>query len=182
MFEFSKNRYTCERSLSYPCHPCHIRAQSFKQISWKMPEFWCFEGPKRPFSRYFRQFLHFFDFQNLSDLGRSKSVLGPFFTFLTINWPKNMHHSSQTQTFQFDLSSTSWPWMIDLEYAHRKLGMILRSVPDTIHIVDKFSRSIERRLNLVNPASSSWVLKGRGVKNTPPPVSCVMEVPLSGAG
>ena len=91
-----------------------------------MSEFWRLEGRKRPFSPYFRRFLHFSDFQNFSDFGRSKSVLGSFFAFLTKNWPKNMYHATQTQNFQFDLSLTLWPWMtLTLNMLTESLGWYL---------------------------------------------------------
>ena len=76
-----------------------------------MPEIWRFGGRKQSFLRLFRRYLHFSDFQTLSDLDRSKSVLGSFLGLLTKNWPKNMYHAAQTQNYQFDLSLTSGPWM-----------------------------------------------------------------------
>ena len=75
-----------------------------------MTEFWYFECRKQPFSRCFG-FLHFADCQILSDLGRSKSVLGSFFFVLDENWPKNMHNAAQTLHFQFNVSLISWTWM-----------------------------------------------------------------------
>ena len=54
----------------------------------------------------FPAFSCFPDFHNLSDLGRSKSVLGSFFAFLR-NGPKNMYHAAQAQDFHIDLSLTS---------------------------------------------------------------------------
>ena len=44
-------------------------------------------------------------------LGWSKNDLEIFFTFLTKNWPKNMHYTIQTRNFQLDLSLTSWSWL-----------------------------------------------------------------------
>ena len=68
---------------------------------------------------------------------------GPFkgcsrviFAFLMSTWPKNMYHAAQTQNFQSGLSLTFMTLTDpDLEYANRKLSMILRSVPGTIHVV-----------------------------------------------
>ena len=36
-------------------------------------------------------------------LGHSESALRSFYAFLTKIWPKNMHHTTQTQNYKFDL-------------------------------------------------------------------------------
>ena len=81
-------------------------------------------------------FLRFTIFQNLSELGRSKSVLGSFFVFLT----KKM--TQKDVSYCPNPKFSVWPSLdvvtlndLDLEYAEWKLRMILRSVPDTIHVV-----------------------------------------------
>ena len=49
----------------------------------KLPSFSVLKVENGHFSRHFLRFLYFPDFKNLSDLGRSKSVLGSMFAFLT---------------------------------------------------------------------------------------------------
>ena len=92
------------------------------------------------FSR-FLEFPHFHDFQILSNLGRSKSVLGSFFRVLdekmTQNYASrvpNMYFLNLTFPWPSDLE---WPW---LEYTHQKLWFILRSVPDTILVTGDHCR------------------------------------------
>ena len=81
------------------------------------------------------RFLYFSDFQILSDFGASK-VFRVIFRVLDENLPKNMYHATQTWDFQFVLFLTPWPWMsLTFYFAFRKLGMVLRSIPDTIHDV-----------------------------------------------
>ena len=79
-FEFSKNRNICERTLS----GVYVYKISSRYLE-KCLSFGFLKVENGHYSRYFRRFLHFSDFQNLSELGRSKSVLGSFFAFLTKN-------------------------------------------------------------------------------------------------
>ena len=81
MFGFFSNFYKTEMYVKEPCQ-VYMCTKFYVDIL-KIAEFWCFKGKKRHFSRCFLRFLHFPDFQNLPDLGYSKSVLGPFFAFLT---------------------------------------------------------------------------------------------------
>ena len=72
----------------------------------------------------------------------SSSVwFGPFKQFSMVifyrSWQKTdqkLWTTSPKYFPHYDLSLTSWLWMIDLEYAHQTLRMILRSVPDTINV------------------------------------------------
>ena len=97
---------------------------------------WYFESRKWRFFRLFPEMSTFSYFQMLSGFGRSKGVLRSFFAFLTKNCYKK--HALHVPNIKVSV----WPFLhlvtlnvLDLEYAHRKLRMILRRVPDTIHIV-----------------------------------------------
>ena len=118
---FQKTWNICERALSC-VYVCQISCRYLE----KRPIFGVLKVENGHFSRDFRRFLHFSDFQNMSDLGRSKSVLRSFFVFLSKTWPKNMYHAAQTQNFQLDLSLTSWPWMtLTLNMLKESLGWYL---------------------------------------------------------
>ena len=78
----------------------------------KMPKFSYFERLKRPFFTQFPGISYFYDFQILSDLCFSKIVPGPFLSFFDGKLPQKLYHAAQTLNLQFDLSLTSWPWMI----------------------------------------------------------------------
>ena len=74
IFEFSKKNWNilvCERALS----SIYVYKISSRYLE-KCLSFGVLEVENGHFSRYFRRVLHFTDFQNLFDLGRSKSVLG----------------------------------------------------------------------------------------------------------
>ena len=96
-FRILKHRNICERLLSgvyvYKISSIYLE---------KCLIFGVLKVEKDRFSRYFWRFLHFLDFQTLSDLGQSKSVLRSFFAFLTKNWPRNVYHAAQTLNFKFD--------------------------------------------------------------------------------
>ena len=87
-----------------------------KYILKKWPCFGVLKVEKCQFSSSFRPFLHFPDFFIFSCLGRSKSVLGSFFAFLTKNWPKNIitppkpHIFILTFTWPSDIE-WHWPWI-----------------------------------------------------------------------
>ena len=69
--------------------------------------FWISKRPLLPYSRGFR---HFPDFQILSDLGRSKSVLGSFSVFLMQIWPRSMCHTTKTEILNLTFK-ISWHLM-----------------------------------------------------------------------
>ena len=71
----------------------------------------------------------------MSDLGRSKSVLVPFLAFLTKIRSKNMHHTTQSQNFKFGPFDFVTLDDLDLTQGHKRLRKVLRSIPDTIHVV-----------------------------------------------
>ena len=125
----------CERTLS---------DEHVDKISNLYPEktakFCRFEYPKRSFLRYLRGFQHFSDFQILSDLGRSKSVLGPFFPFLTKIWLESMYHTNKFKILDLTFL-TLWPWF---DTRSQKA----RSIPGTIRIV---SAAKYRYSNLIRP-------------------------------
>ena len=80
------------------------------------------------------EFQHFRDFQILSNLGCSKSILGSYFAFLMRNWPENFYHITQTQnskTGLFDLVTLD---DLDLTRGHQRLTVLSR-IPDTIFVV-----------------------------------------------
>ena len=169
--------------------------ENFKWTCWKMTEFWCFEGGKRPFSALFpaisvfsrfSKFVRFGLFKkwfyghvprswrktDLETLSRRPNLkfsiiiknywdfwagrlLGQFSPIssvysgtgiYTIFRPCSKHsHRSHgggegRMIGRFDTSSIFHltlprPRDLELEYAHRKLRMILRSVTDRIHVV-----------------------------------------------
>ena len=95
----------------------------------KITEFRCFEGWKRPFSRFSRRFLYFPDFQNKKCYRVNFRVLDEKVT---------QKHVSRHPKLKFLV----WPFLdlvtlndLNLEYAHRKLKMIPRSVSDAIYVV-----------------------------------------------
>ena len=53
----------------------------FQAYILKNDRVWCLEGGKRPFFTLFHAISVFPYFQNVSDLGRSKSILGSFFAY-----------------------------------------------------------------------------------------------------
>ena len=63
----------------------------------KTAEFCRFEYPKRTLLTLFMRISEFSYFQILSNLVRSKGVLGSFFCVLVEKGPKNMHHTTQTE-------------------------------------------------------------------------------------
>ena len=97
-FEFSKNQNMCVRTLADE-YVCKFSSRYLE----KRLHFDVLDAPKGHFF-YLRGFCHFPDFQILSGLGHSKSVLG-FFAFLTKIWPKNMYCTAQTQNFKI------WPFL-----------------------------------------------------------------------
>ena len=77
---------TFQKIGTYVKEPCQLyMCAKFQVDILKMPDFWRFVGRNGHVSPYSRRFLHFSDFQILSDLGRSKSVLGSCFCVLDKN-------------------------------------------------------------------------------------------------
>ena len=70
-----------------------------------------------------------------SDLAGSKCVLGSFFAFLTKNWPKPCITPQNTKFLVWSFLSIMTLNVLDHKYAFRELRTILRSVPDTSHVV-----------------------------------------------
>ena len=129
MFEFSKNRiYVKEPSSVYVC-------KVSKKYLLKWPNFGILIVENGRFLRCSLKFLCFYDFQISSDLGRSKSVLGSFFSFCTKTAPKTCFTPPKHKFPASPLLDLVTLNDLYLEYAHRKLEMRLRSVPHTIHAV-----------------------------------------------
>ena len=111
-----------------------ICVQNFKSISWKMTNLWHFEGRKWPFFTLFpgiSTFLRFSNFVRFRPFKKCSRVI-----FRVLDEKLTQKHVSRRQNQKFSV----WPFPdlvtlndLDLEYAQRKLIVILRSVPDTIH-------------------------------------------------
>ena len=113
-----------------------ICVQNFMQITWKNGWVLVFWRLKRPFFTLFPAISVFSRFSKFVRFGTFKSVLWSFFAFLTKHWTQK--HVLRRPNPNFSV----WPLLdfvtlndLDLEYANRKPRMILRSVPDTIHVV-----------------------------------------------
>ena len=113
----------------------------------KMTEFWCFECRKRPFFTLFPATSAFSRFSRLYDLGHSKSVLWSFFSH---SWRKTDLKTCITPP-KPKIFSLTFPWTRDLKYAQCKLRMILRRVPDTIHVVVSTNFYMIRLWGATNP-------------------------------
>ena len=126
---FQKPEYLWKNSDRYIC------VQNFEQISWKNALVLVFWRSKPVIFTCYLEFLHFPDFQILPDFGRSKSALGLFLLL----WRKPDLKTCMTPP-KHKIFCLTFPWPRDLEWpwhwiCHRKPRMILRSVPDTIHVV-----------------------------------------------
>ena len=91
-------------------HDTCICLQNVKYISWKMTEFWCSEGRKRPFFTFpgISALSRFSSFVRIRQFQKSCGVIFRVFDDkLTLK-----HVSSRLSIkFQFGLSLTSSPWM-----------------------------------------------------------------------
>ena len=101
-----------------------------------MHQFWRFEGRKRPFFTLYPAIPASFRFSKCVRFGPFKKCCRVPFRIL--DEKQNQKRVSHRANPKFSVR----PFLdfvtlndLDLEYAHRKLWMILGSVPDTIHVV-----------------------------------------------
>ena len=128
--EFTITRNMCERTLS----GVYVYIISSKYIE-KWPNSGALKFEMGHYSRSFLRFLYFPDFHNFPDLGSSKCYR---VIFRVLDEILTQKHASRHPNPKFSV----WPFLdlvtlndLDLQYVHRILRMIFRSVPDTIHVV-----------------------------------------------
>ena len=68
-------------------------------------------------------------------VGQFKNVLGYFFALLTKISSKIIYHATKTYNFEFDLFDLVTLDDLDFTQGHKSLRKMLRSIPDTIHVV-----------------------------------------------
>ena len=81
---------------------------------------------KEHFRRYLRGFRHFLYFQILPDLYRSKRRPGTLLR-LDENWPKNMHHTTETRNLSLIFLDLVNMDDLDLNQGHQNLKRTLKS-------------------------------------------------------
>ena len=101
------------------------------------------------FLRYLRGFRYFSNFQLLPELGRSKSVPGSLFAFLTKIWPKTIYRTTQTQNFKFDLFDL---WLPSFGKIHKRLWGHLEVSQTRSHVVPWLYFNLIRLLFTAKPA------------------------------
>ena len=128
-FELSKTRYM--RKNSFMC----ICVQNLNSISWKLTNLWHFEGRKWLFFTLFPGNSAISRFSKCCPIWAFHKV---FYGHFSRSWRKtDLKHVSRVPNIKFLI----WPLdlvtlnSLDLGYTHRKLRIILISVPDTIHVV-----------------------------------------------
>ena len=124
-----------------------------KQICWRIPELWYPQGPKWPLLMLFPGSCVFFLFSTFAQFGSYVDCVKVIFHILE-NWFKNMCHTTQTRNFQFELFDLMALVCLDLKSAHRKLRMVFRRVPDTIH--DGWMTSFHFDMAVVCNKSQTW--------------------------
>ena len=112
------------------------------------------------FSRHSRQFLYFPDFKNLSDLGRSKSILGSIIAFAADLWPVTSDRVRQAAADGGDAEAGG---------VHGHLwGAAGRTLPETgVRPQPQLAVSLPAGQHQTAPGNTLWTLDNRQLQVIP---------------